>query len=867
MTQPATQLDPTTAAGPQPITLHISGMTCAACQIHVQRALESVHGVASASVNLMAHTAQITSSSPLATADLITAVHNSGYTASLPTPAMPGMSSAPSQLMDMDNPRLGLRATLALIAGALAMLLSMPLMMATSSSDPLLNALTRALAPIMPAWLMAFPPQPIRWTLCALALGTMLFAAPEIYSAAWRAARHRSTNMNTLIALGTITAFASSLAATIAPAYFARHGMASDVYFEAVIFILAFLLIGRFLEARARSRATLALRGFAQLESSEARLLTINPSDPNSDYTSAPATLLPLSAIEPNDLLRVLPGDRIPLDGLILHGRSSVDESMLTGEPLPVTHNPGDTVRGGTLNLDGPLVLRATATGADSTLAQMQRLLSQAQSSRAPMQRLADRASSIFVPAVLALAALTFTAWSIALNTGSHHEGFARPLAIAIAVLIIACPCAMGLAVPAAITVSLGRAAQLGLLIKGGEALERLATVDTIALDKTGTLTLGRPTISAFTLAPDATLPAATLLAYATAAERLTTHPLARAVVAYADEQQAHTPKGQHNQVPQDLHNQVPQGQHDQVAQGQHNQVPQGQHDQVAQGRHNQVPQGFSLGSHSSIERAGALAPVTVTDLTILPGTGLTCTITVPGGPTHILTLGNATLLTAPLSLPPAPTNATPLYLLLGDANSHQPAHLEAVFYATDELRPSAASAIAQLRTLHVTPILLTGDIADSAAPIAAAAGISPADIHASLLPADKLADIRSLQSAGHRVAMVGDGINDAAALAQSDAGLAMAAGTDLAREAGDILLLHTDLHLLPTSIRIARRTVHIMRQNLAWAVVYNLIGIPLAAGLLYPHFHILLSPILASLAMALSSVSVLANSLRLRHL
>jgi Cu+-exporting ATPase len=847
MTQPATQLDSTAvtspAAGPQPITLHISGMTCAACQIHVQRALEAVPGVASASVNLMAHTAQVTSSSPLATADLITAVHNSGYTASLPTPAMPGMSSAPSQLMDMDNPRLGLRATLALIAGALAMLLSMPLMMTTSSSDPLLNALTRALAPLMPGWLMSLPTQPIRWTLCALALGTMLFAAPEIYSAAWRAARHRSTNMNTLIALGTITAFASSLAATIAPAYFARHGMASDVYFEAVIFILAFLLIGRFLEARARSRATLALRGFAQLESSEARLLTINPSDPNPNYTSAPATLLPLSAIEPNDLLRVLPGDRIPLDGLILHGRSSVDESMLTGEPLPVTHNPGDTVRGGTLNLDGPLVLRATATGADSTLAQMQRLLSQAQSSRAPMQRLADRASAIFVPTVLALAALTFTAWSIALNTGSHHEGFARPLAIAIAVLIIACPCAMGLAVPAAITVSLGRAAQLGLLIKGGEALERLATVDTIALDKTGTLTLGQPTISTFTLAPDATLPADTLLAYAAAAERLTTHPLARAVVAYANEQHPHTLEGQHNQVPQDEHNQAPQGQH------------------------NQVPQGFSLGFHSSLERAGALAPPTVSNFTVLPGTGLTCTITIPGGTIHKLTLGNATLLTTPPSLPPPPTNATPLYLLLGEANLDKPAHLEAVFYATDNLRPSAPSAIAELRTLHVTPILLTGDIAASAAPIAAAAGISPADIHASLLPADKLADIRSLQSAGHRVAMVGDGINDAAALAQSDAGLAMAAGTDLAREAGDILLLHTDLHLLPTAIRIARRTVHIMRQNLAWAVIYNLIGIPLAAGLLYPHFHILLSPILASLAMALSSVSVLANSLRLRHL
>jgi Cu+-exporting ATPase len=670
------------------------------------------------------------------------------------------------------------------------MLLSMPLMMSSSSSaDPLLRALANALAPLMPSALMDLPSQPIRWVLCALALATMLFAAPEIYTAAWRAARHRTTNMNTLIALGTLAAFASSFAATIAPATFTRHGLASDVYFEAVIFILAFLLTGRWLEARARARATSALRGFAQMESSDARLLDLPPN--STDYANAPETLLPLSAIEPNDLVRVLPGDRIPLDGLILHGRSSIDESMLTGEPLPVTRSIGDKVSGGTLNLDGPLVLRATAVGSASTLAQMQRLLEQAQSSRAPMQRLADRASAIFVPTVLALAALTFTIWSIAENTNGHHEGFARALSIAIAVLIIACPCAMGLAVPAAITVSLGRAAQSGLLIKGGEALERLATVDTIALDKTGTLTEGRPRIAAFVLARSATLPAETLLAYAAAAERLSTHPLAKAIIAYAAE-------------------------------------------------HPNLP------TTASIE-----------DLVTLPGTGLTATVA-----SQKLSLGSAALLTAPppaeLLAPPALTNATPLYLLLNNIP-------QAVFFATDELRPTAPSAIAQLNALHIHPVLLTGDIAASATPIAHAAGIT--DIQSDLLPAEKLAAIRTLQTAGHSVAMVGDGINDAAALAQANAGLAMASGSDLARDAGDILLLHHDLRLIPLSIQIARRTTHIMRQNLGWAVVYNLIGIPLAAGVLYPHFHILLSPILASAAMALSSVSVLANSLRLRRL
>ena len=464
---------------------------------------------------------------------------------------------------------------------------------------------------------------------------------------------------------------------------------------------------------------------------------------------------------------------------------------MLTGEPLPVTRTLGDHVSGGTLNLDGPLVVQATAVGAASTLAQMQRLLSQAQSSRAPMQRLADRASAIFVPSVLALAALTFAVWSIAENTGGHHEGFARALSIAIAVLIIACPCAMGLAVPAAITVSLGRAAQSGLLIKGGEALERLATVDTIALDKTGTLTEGRPRIAAFVLASTATLDRNTLLSYAAAAERLSTHPLAKAVVDYATQ-------------------------------------------------------------HPNLPSAPAIE-----NLITLPGTGLTADTA-----GRKLALGNAALLTsAPpddLLAPPDLARATPLYLLLDTIP-------QAVFFATDELRPSAAEAIAQLIALHVHPVLLTGDIAASAAPIARAAGID--DVQAHLRPAEKLTAIRALQTQGHKVAMVGDGMNDAAALAQSDAGLAMASGSDLAREAGDILLLHHDLRLIPLAIRLARRTTHIMRQNLGWAVIYNLIGLPLAAGVLYPHFHILLSPILASAAMALSSVSVLTNSLRLRHL
>jgi Cu+-exporting ATPase len=722
--------------------LRIHGMTCAACQTHVERALMSVAGVRAASVNLMAHTAHVVAEPAVAQQQLIEAVSLSGYTAS--------PSQAASAAHNSESSRLGLRAVFSLTAGTFAMGLSI----ASSATAT-------------------------RWFLCLLSLAVMVFAAPEIYIAAWRAARHRSTNMNTLVALGTIAAFLSSFAATVAPSALARRGISSGVYYEAVILILAFLLSGRWLEAHARARATSALRSFAQLESSDARLL----SPQAADFATAPETLLPLDAITPGDIIRVLPGDRIPLDGIILQGRSSVDESMLTGEPLPVTRAVNDTVSGGTVNIDGVLILRATAVGSSSTLAQMQRLLKQAQSSRAPMQHLADRASAIFVPTVLALALVTFIVWCI-------YDSPARALSVAIAVLIIACPCAMGLAVPAAITVSIGAAAQHGLLIKGGESLERLSGIDTIALDKTGTLTEGRPRIAKFIPSPHAQLDTATLLAYAVAAERLSTHPLAQAVVEFAE-------------------------------------------------NHLKLP-----------------TPPRIEDLTILPGTGLTATVA-----DHSLAIGNASLLNAEvpaeLAAPANFAHATPLYLLY----DHQP---QAVFFAVDELRSTAAAAVAELKKLHVHPIIFTGDLATSVAPIAREAHID--DVRADLLPADKLTLIHDLQSQGKKVGMAGDGINDAAALAQADAGLALAAGSDLAREAGDILLLHNDLRLIPAAIALARRTTHTMRQNLAWALIYNVIGLPIAAGVLYPRFHLLLNPVLASAAMALSSVSVLLNSLRLRR-
>jgi P-type Cu+ transporter len=775
-------------------TLQIDGMSCAACQQHVERALLSVPGVASANVNLLAHSAQIVSDHPLNTQPLIEAVRHAGYDASLPQQHA-GATATASALVAAASPHhtaLGARAALSLIAGAIAMVLSMPLMATTSSTsaDPLLNAATRLLAPLMPATLMNLPAQPLRWFLCALAAAVMLFAAPEIYSDALRAARHRSTNMNTLIAIGTLSAFAASLIATVRSTAGARANNSSYVYFESVILILAFLLTGRWLEARARHQATSAIRGFAALSVSTARLIGVDPSIDHPNYSAIPDTIVPLDAIAAGDIIRVLAGDRIPLDGIILDGRSSIDESILTGEPLPVTRNRGDRVTAGSLNLDGVLILRATAVGASSTLAQIQRLLAQAQSTRAPMQRLADRVSAIFVPTILILAAVAFTVWAIMLNSGGHHAGFAQPIAIAIAVLIVACPCAMGLAVPAAITVALGRAARAGLLIKGGESLERLTALNTLALDKTGTLTEGKPHIAHFAATSNAEWPSPSLIAAAAAIERLSTHPLAEAVVTFAASQPS-------------------------------------------------LP-----------------AALNVTDVQVLPGTGIRAQLN-----GRKISIGNAALLgnvplPSDLATPPGLAQSTALYLLLDG-------HPQAAFFATDQLRPESAQAIRELRAMNISPVMLTGDTQASAAAIAQQAGIT--SVQASLLPAGKVDAVRELQREGRRVGMAGDGINDAAALAQSDAGFAMAAGADLAHEAGDVLLLHSDLRLVPAAIRLSHRTLAVMRQNLGWAIVYNLIGIPIAAGVLYPHLHILLSPVLASAAMALSSVSVLLNSLRLR--
>jgi Cu+-exporting ATPase len=740
------------------LTLPVLGMTCASCQQHVEQALRSTAGVESAHVDLMANRAQVDYDPAIVAPDaLVEAIRASGYDAVLPRPGASGAGA--SAEAPTTGPERKALATLA--AGAAAMLLAMPLGAEMGWVDHLLMR-------IFP-WLYAAPPNLLRWFLLILTAFLGVWAGRGIYMSAARGLRHGTTNMNTLVSLGTGVAFAYSAYATLWPA------ANRQVYFDAVLLILGFLLLGKALETRAKRRALAALDSLSRLRPATARRIR--------DGVEA---LVPLEEIRPGDSVLVLPGERFPVDADILEGRTSVDESMLTGEPTPLPREPGGRVLAGSLNYDGAVVCRAESLGEATVLAQITRMVGQAQGSRAPMERLADRASSIFVPVVLGLAALTFVIWLAA----THSLQMA--LASTVSVLVIACPCAMGLAVPAALTVAVGRGAQLGVLFKGGEALERLAHLDAIVLDKTGTLTVGRPVLAAVHSLGNSTED--DLLRLAAAAEERSNHPLAHAVVDHA--------------------------------------------------------------------RSLGLVWTPAEDVQVLPGRGLNAKVE-----GRNCLLGNEELfkeffIPLPKGIPAPEPGMTRLWMTL----DHVPA---GYFDARDALRPDAAAAVAALARsgpggAGLRVLMLTGDSAAAAAPIAREAGIT--EVEAGLDPAGKLARIRALQKSGLRVAMVGDGINDAAALAQADAGIAMGSGADLAQEAGDVLLLRARPSAIPAALDLARSALRVMRQNLLWAIGYNLLGIPLAAGALYPSFHILLSPWLAAAAMALSSVSVLANSLRLRR-
>jgi Cu+-exporting ATPase len=777
------------------IQIPVSGMTCAACQSHVQRALSQQAGVADASVNLMLQSAAVrydpTQVSP---ERLVEAIRETGYGAQLPDEALTALDE--QQARDDANAEeqgeLRTRVIVSLAAGAVAMILSMPLMSRADhghavSADPfmswVMSVFTPALQRVAP-WLYAIPAAALSWGLLLLTLAVMLWAGRHFYTRAWASFRHHNADMNTLIATGTGAAFIYSALATITPEFFLARGIQPEVYYEAVIIIIALILTGNWFEARAKGRTSQALRALVQLQPSVARVVR--------DGLEVDT---PLEMVRRGDLLAVRPGERIALDGAIETGHSAVDESMLTGESIPVEKAPGDRIIGGTMNSSGAFRYRATALGSEGTLARIVRLMRDAQASRAPIQQLADRVSGIFVPVVLSIAVATAATWYIVGDIAGIQAPAMRAFAAAVAVLIIACPCAMGLAVPTAVMVATGRGATHGILIKGGEALQRAGEVTTVVLDKTGTVTEGRPVVTDLRADPAALarlgLDEVGLLQLVGAVEAQSEHPLARAVVEYI--------------------------------------------------RGRGVP---ILSGEGFTALVGRGATATVQGRRVLVGNGrlLEEEQVQPGALSQV-------------AVQLAEAGKTAMYLVVDGTAA-------GVVAVADTIRPTSRAAIARLRALGLDVVMLTGDQQGTATAIARDAGIDR--VVAGVLPEGKVAEIVRLQGEGRVVAMIGDGINDAPALARADIGMAVGGGTDIASEAGDIVLMRSDLASAAQAIVLSRETMRVMKQNLFWAFVYNVVGIPVAAGALYPAFGILLSPILASAAMAFSSVSVVTNSLRL---
>jgi Cu+-exporting ATPase len=773
------------AAKPANLSFPVTGMTCAACQARVQRALEQAPGVQRASVNLLLNSATVDYDPAVTSGEhLVQVVRSTGYEADLPSqsPDLALEEDARDRAANHEYRDLLRKAGFSLVAGAVAMILSMPVMTANAAGghghgDPVLAWVMRVLDPPLRRaipWAYAIPPTLLVWSLLAVTVVVMGWAGRHFYVRAWTAFRHHAADMNTLIAVGTGSAFLFSLLATVMPGFFLARGVAADVYYEAIIIILALILTGNALEARARRRTSRALRALTRLQPDTARVLR-----------AGAEVDLGIEAVKRGDLVLVRPGERIPVDGEVLEGSSAVDESLLTGESLPVEKAAGAKVIGGTLNGNGSFRYRATAVGADSVLARIVRLLRDAQASRAPLQRLADRISAVFVPVVISLSIATFVTWYLLAGEAPLVRGFAA----AVSVLIIACPCAMGLAVPTAVMVATGRGAERGVLIKGGEALERLSRLDTVVLDKTGTVTEGKPALTE--ILPADAWSESEVLAVAAGLEASSEHPLAAAITGAARER------------------------------------------------------GLSVG-----RAEGFLA---------LPGKGA---MGIVDG--RAVAVGNAAMM-AEMGIDPAPLAAasaelseqgrTTVFVTVDGV-------LAGLLAVADPIRPSSAAAIADLIASGRQVVLLTGDQRRTALAVAREVGIE--QVVAEVLPEQKLSEVKRLQGGGRRVAMVGDGINDAPALAQADVGIAMGSGADVAAEAGDLVLIRSDLGAVTDAIRIAGRAVRTMKQNLFWAFVYNVVMIPVAAGVLFPAFGVLLSPILASAAMALSSVSVVTNSLRL---
>jgi len=796
------------------VVLEVEGLEWAASGARLERELLRVPGVVRAAVNLAAGQARVAVvAEAVPPVELVRAVERAGYRLAAPV-AVPDALERERVAREREVRRWRLRFVVAACAAVVAMLLSLPLMAghrAGSSPDlfeRLMAPVARAGARLAP-WLYAVDPGVLRWALLVLTAPVLVWAGRPFFRGAWSGLLHRSADMNTLVALGTGAAYLYSVAATVAPGLFAGAGLAPAVYYEAVCFIIAFVLAGKMLEARARGRTSEAVRRLAGLQPRAVRVVR-----PGGEVE------VPVAEVGVGERVRVRPGERIPVDGVVEEGRSAVDESLLTGESVPVEKGPGDEVVGGTLNGSGSLLVRATRVGRDTVLAQIVRLVQEAQASRAPVQRLADRIAGIFVPVVLVVALLSFAAWLLL----GPEPRLLYALSAFVTVLIIACPCAMGLATPTAVMVGTGAGAERGVLIRGGAALEAAARVDTVVLDKTGTVTAGRPRVVAVVPAgaiaraapsssgdaasadpgaapasdPGAVSssdPAAVLLSLAASVERLSEHPLAGAVV------------------------------------------------EAARERGLEPPAAAEFVSHRGLGAEGVVAGCAVV-------VGSRAFVERRAGPVPAALAAEAERWAA--------EGATPVYVAVDGA-------VAGLLAVADPVKPGSGAAVARLRALGLEVVLLTGDHRRVGEAVARAVGI--ARVVAEVLPDGKVREIERLQrEEGRTVAMVGDGVNDAPALARADVGIAVGTGADVALEAADIALAGGELAGVPVAIELARATLRTIRQNLFWAFLYNALGIPVAAGVLYPAAGLLLSPVLASAAMALSSVSVVANSLRLRR-